>query len=98
MAVAHEQADHVVAGLAEQPGRHAAIDASGHGKDYAGHKLIVTESGEIDNRRKRGRTSESVTVVWTSSPLTSDVRPLLVGGAYPGDFDPKYFLLRFQCR
>ena len=33
----HEQSDHVMAGLAEQPGRHAAIDASGHGKDNAGH-------------------------------------------------------------
>ena len=31
MAMAHEQPDHVVTGLAEQPGGHAAIDPAGHG-------------------------------------------------------------------
>jgi hypothetical protein len=31
VAVAHEEPYHVVTGLAEQPGRHAAIDSTGHG-------------------------------------------------------------------
>ena len=31
MAMAHEQPDHFVTGLAEQPGGHAAIDSTGHG-------------------------------------------------------------------
>ena len=30
-AMAHEQPDHLVTGLAEQPGGHAAIDSAGHG-------------------------------------------------------------------
>jgi hypothetical protein len=38
LAVAHEHADYVVAGLLEQVCRHAAVDAAGHGQDYTGHE------------------------------------------------------------
>jgi len=35
--VAHEDPDHLVALLEQEPGGHAAIDAAGHGKNHAGH-------------------------------------------------------------
>ena len=41
MPMAHKEADHIVARLAEQPGSHAAIDSARHGQNNACHVSIL---------------------------------------------------------